>query len=111
MGLTEQQLKTAHELSSRGFIMMPAKKKRPWIRNWQRLTKSVEDPRKWDMATCYSILTGKKSQVTVIDVDAPDRAWFDKYWKKLDLPPTTTVETPSGGLHLYYKYDERLKQT
>ena len=111
MGLTKEQLKNAHKLNSRGLIVMPAKLKRPWFRGWQQLTKSVDDPVKWSMATCFSILTGKKSKVTVIDVDAPDREWFDEYWKKLALPPTTTVETPSGGLHLYYKYDERLKQT
>ena len=74
MGLTKEQLNAAHELSSRGLIMMPARLKRPWgIAKWQRLTKSVDDPVKWDMATCFSIQTGKRSQVTVIDVDAPDR--------------------------------------
>ena len=47
----------------------------------------------------------------MIDVDLPSREWFDKFWAQSGLAPTTTVETPSGGLHLYYKYDARLKQT
>ena len=111
MGLTKLQGQAAQDLFDRGLIVMPCKKKRPWYSGWQKLEKSVDDIRLWNEATCFSILTGKKSQVTVIDVDAPDREGFDKFWKEMKLEPTTTVETPSGGLHLYYKYDERLKQT
>ena len=31
----------------------------------------------WDVATGFGISAGKNSGVTVIDVDLPDRKWFD----------------------------------
>ena len=60
MGLTPEQTKAWRTLDSRGLIVLPAKLKRPWYKGWQRYTKTVEDPIKWEMATCFSILTGKK---------------------------------------------------
>ena len=79
MGLTKLQGQAAQDLFDRELIVMPCKKKRPWYSGWQKLEQSVDDIRLWNEATCFSILTGKKSQVTVIDVDAPDREWFDKF--------------------------------
>jgi len=94
-----------------GFVMLPTRMKFPkGVSKWQKLKKSYSGAR-WKDATGFSILTGLPSGVTVIDVDAPDRKWFDDFWAHWALPPTTTVETPSGGLHLYYKYDARIKQT
>ena len=93
-----------------GFVVIPTRCKAPLVSGWQGLEKTY-DGHKWGDATGFGIQTGWRSGVTVIDVDLPSREWFDKFWAQSGLQPTTTVETPSGGLHLYYKYDARLKQT
>ncbi len=109
--LTDEQIQQALKMSELGMVMMPLKNKFPGgLSGWQGLTQSYEG-HLWGDATGFGIQTGKRSGVTVIDVDKPSREWFDKFWAQSGLQPTTTVETPSGGLHLYYKYDERLKQT
>lgn len=57
------------------------------------------------------ILTGKTSDITVIDIDIKDDGL--KIWKKLIKKhgeiKTPTVKTGSGGLHLYCKYTDKLK--
>lgn len=58
-----------------------------------------------------AVLTGNRSGVWVVDVDVPKKDGDDDGRKTLDswqkvhgsLPPTFTVETPSGGLHLYFR--------
>lgn len=55
------------------------------------------------------ILTGKRSGITVVDIDfkAPDTFGTDP-----DIfPDTYTVRTPTGALQKYYQYDERINQT
>lgn len=54
-----------------------------------------------------AIVTGKISGVTVIDLDGTAEQWLKE--QGFELPITPTVRTQSGGLHLYFKYDERLK--
>ena len=110
--LTKEDHRYITELTDRGFVVLPTRCKFPkGIPGWQKVESTWEDMADWNRATGYCIKTGHWSGVTVIDVDKPDREWFDKFWAQSGLEPTTTVETPSGGLHLYYKYDKRLKQT
>ena len=112
--MTEEQCKRVVGLHERGMVVLPTRCKFPrGVSGWQKLEKSYlrTDGDLWEKATGFGIQTGKRSGVTVIDVDKPDREWFDKFWAQSGLAPTMTVETPSGGLHLYYKYDARLKQT
>lgn len=55
------------------------------------------------------ILTGKRSGITVIDIDfkAPETFGTDP-----DIfPDTYTVRTPTGALQKYYQYDVRINQT
>ena len=53
------------------------------------------------------ICTGKISGITVVDIDVGGGVTTS-----LDtFPPTYTVETPTGGFHLYYKYNKDIKQT
>ena len=55
------------------------------------------------------ILTGKRSGITVIDIDFKAPATFGT---NPDIfPPTYTVRTPTGALQKYYSYDERINQT
>ena len=46
----------------------------------------------------------------MIDVDG-DMKWYDAFCDKYDIPPTTTVLTPSGGKHEYFEYDPRVKNS
>lgn len=55
------------------------------------------------------ILTGKRSGITVIDIDFEEP---DVFGTDPDtFPDTYTVRTPTGALQKYYQYDERINQT
>ena len=104
MDIRERAFKLAEQ---HGLVVVPCREKyAKGLSGWQTLAKSYEGSL-WELATGFGISAGKTSGITVIDVDAPDREWFDKFWAQSGLAPTTTVETPSGGLHLYYEYDQR----
>ena len=98
------------------FVWVPAKKKekRPVRSAWTEST--LEDNEKINMEhNNVAILTGKKSNIVVIDCDVKDRGveYFqslcsqNKYNYAVN---TMTVRTPSGGIHVYYKYDESLSK-
>lgn len=61
----------------------------------------------------YGILTGAISGIAVIDIDnhnGVDGAKnLDNFCEAygIDLPDTKTVITPSGGMHMYFKLDEK----
>lgn len=65
------------------------------IRNWWRVCPDYN----------VAIATGEKSDLSVIDIDGPEG--HDSALK-LELP-TSTVLTPTGGAHIYYKYEPGLK--
>jgi Bifunctional DNA primase/polymerase, N-terminal len=51
------------------------------------------------------IATGTVSNLAVLDIDAKHaeaRAWWDGH--RTQLPPTRTIRTRSGGLHLWYRH-------
>lgn len=60
------------------------------------------------------ILTGKINNIMVVDIDAykmdQENILLKEYSNYLDID-TYIVKTPSGGYHLYFEYDEDLKQT
>jgi Bifunctional DNA primase/polymerase, N-terminal/AAA domain len=80
--------------------------------NWGKTTDPEvvkRDWKRWPHAG-VSVATGRTSGILVIDVDneshgvdgyASLRALEEKHGR---LPTTLTVETPSGGMHLYFKY-------
>lgn len=56
------------------------------------------------------ILTGKRSGITVVDID------FHNKWGKFGVEPGTfpetyTVQTPTGALQKYYMYESRIGQS
>ena len=56
------------------------------------------------------IRCGRESGITVIDIDVKSDAGGGESLKRLarqgfKLPKTVTVETPSGGLHFYFKHN------
>ena len=93
-----------------GVIVHPTVMKRPVCgKGWQHRTESYAGQNGWQKATGFGIQTGKRSNITVVDIDLPARDWFDMFWAQSGLQPTMQVETPSGGCHLYYRYDPDLK--
>ena len=62
-------------------------------------------------------LTGSKSGIAVIDIDNHNgvdglgnlKEFLDTY--DITLPKTKVVKTPSGGLHYYFKLDEKYNET
>lgn len=45
------------------------------------------------------------TNMLVVDVDVKDGKPGKESYKRLRLPPTRTVQTPSGGRHFYFSYD------
>ena len=77
-----------------------------WINNF-------EDFEKCAGTTGAALLTGEKSGIMVIDLDVNHAdgvdgvKTFNEIWK--DFPETLIVETPNGGMHLYFNYRKGLK--
>lgn len=63
------------------------------------------------------VLTGSASGIAVIDIDNHNgvdglgnlREFLDTY--DITLPKTQVIKTPSGGLHYYFKLDEKYNDT
>lgn len=89
-------------------------RKKPTIRGWTNgsaLTtlQDVIDWFSWHVGDLAGVLTGPESGVFVVDIDP--RNGGDVSFKQLvaergELPTTFTVQTPSGGWHLYYAWPE-----
>lgn len=88
-----------------GFICTPLNDKVPIIKKWNTYTTTKQiDLNKYNIG----VLTGKSSNITVLDIDIKDNGLL--LWKRLiSLYPdinTPIVKTPSGGLHYYFLYTD-----
>lgn len=104
----------ALEYSVNGYSVIPLKKdKRPLLASWKdfQKTPATDDiiEQWWEKYpnANIGIVTGKLSGITVVDIDTKG----DEVVPLETFPETYTVKTPSGGYHLYYKYDASIKQT
>jgi len=58
-----------------------------------------------NLANNVSILTGEPSGVVAVDVETSALPWWDELVRiNGGLPETFTVQTGTGGLHVYFKY-------
>lgn len=101
-------------LLTQGYSIIPVntKNKKPLLK-WQiyeeRLPTEEEVALWWAKGNNgLGIVTGKVSNITVIDIDVKDR---DVHMSPADFPPTYTVRTRSGGWHLYYNYYPNIKNS
>lgn len=93
-----------------GFSVMPVGlDKRPLLKTWKFLQERLpteEEINRWftkDFPTAnIGIITGKVSNLTVIDIDSYKGSSTDLS----TFPKTRTVRTGNGGTHLYYNYEE-----
>tara|TARA_R110000824_G_scaffold31342_16_gene102187 strand:+ start:2748 stop:4505 length:1758 start_codon:yes stop_codon:yes gene_type:complete len=97
---------TVEDYTSRGLCVIPVEGmgKRPLHNNW---TTSNNDWSEGDFQNKnIGIITGKRSNIVVIDIDNRGEESADnKAQKILGLYPTNLVSrTGSGGYHLFYRY-------
>lgn len=113
----------AYACSQLGFRVFPLMigTKRPALKDWKRLaTREVEQVREWWVGGEFTgypvgIATGPGSGIFVVDIDrkpgidgfASLRDLAERNGSVLeDFTGTMTVATPSGGAHLYFRWDE-----
>jgi archaellum biogenesis ATPase FlaH len=93
-------------LEKKMSIIPVGKDKRPLVAwaEYQNRIATIQELDKWFTDFEYiniAIVTGKISGYTVVDVENGGK--YD------DLPPTLTSKTGGGGVHLFYKYCEGIK--
>lgn len=91
-----------------GIPYLPLKKdKTPTVSGWReegfKITKEQMEGHQ------IGIITGKRSNITVIDIDLEAPGVFGT--DPDTFPPTYTVKTPTGAVQKYYLYDERVGQS
>ena len=108
----------ALSLSSTGIPIFPVKAgKSPYIKSWQ--DKATTDStmvkkwwRRWPEAN-LAIPTGHQSGLVAVDVDVKNGVngfeSLSSIESKLGKQGTRRIETPSGGIHLIYSCNERVK--
>ena len=91
-----------------GFITIPIRKKRPYVKNWPNLIKTVE-PQYYD--DDIALHTGLINNIIVIDIDQKDNGLklFNQLKKEHPTINTPMYSTPSGGLHMIFQYDPDIK--
>jgi len=78
-------------------------KKKPvgLLSDWSSLTKSRINKQH----ECYALLTGKKSDILVLDFD--DKKLYDNYIIEFpELSNSTTIKT-RNGFHIYFKWNDK----
>ena len=85
------------------------KTKTPYFRGWQEIASSnpdeVEDIFSGLQYAAIGVCTGEASGLVCIDIDerADYRGLSNYQMVGFELPNCPSVQTPSGGLHLYFK--------
>jgi hypothetical protein len=106
-------IEEARRLVKKGIFILPIKiSKTPLISGWGEDTWKMPLPQYKQLfqdGAQLAIITGKRSDITVVDIDleTPDTFGTDPN----TFPDTYTVQTPSGGLQKYYKYNPDVHQS
>ena len=104
-------IKTAKKLLDNGLVTISCNSNKiPCIKKWTQIdNNSCIENIKPDRN--LGILTGKISNITVIDIDIKDNGkdTWDELINKHGEPITPKVRTGTGGFHYYFKYTDKLK--
>lgn len=120
----ETQLNIALRLASVGIPVLPVrpdldgpKKGRPHIRKWPN--EATTDPDQinawWDLwpDAAVAVVTGARSGIAVLDLDRKNGKDGVAALEAMGLDPMSlspvNVETPSGGLHIYFRHRPGLR--
>ncbi len=99
------------EYSSYKWVCIPLNGKIPILKKWNQFDHTPDA--KAFANRNIGVLTGKASGITILDVDIKDNGLV--YWKQIEslypLIDTPIVKTPSGGLHIYFKYEKSLSSS
>jgi len=110
-----KQLALQYYLGNNWSVIPVGNDKRPVIKSWAKFQTERADEtqiNKWwteKPEANIGIVTGAISGITVVDLDCGKTD--GKVTPLETFPETFTVQTPSGGFHLIYQYDESIKQT
>jgi len=116
MNTTNEMYQKAFEYLARGYSVIPLRRnKTPLLKEnivYQRERRpSDEEIEKWFLKKSnvpnIGICTGKISGITVVDIDTGG----DAVTSLEAFPETLTIETPTGGYHLYYQYTDAIGQS
>ncbi len=111
---THERLSDAkNKYKALGFVVIPLRKtskqlegKAPFCKDWINKTREYD----FDTKQCANIgiLCGKESGICCIDVDLKDNGmfYFEKMVAKYYLPHCPVQETPNGGRHYIFKFNE-----
>lgn len=93
------------------FPLAPNSKKGQVLQSWKyEATTDIEKIRQWwDANPNYNIGIAPDEKLLIVDVDVKNNHFGFESLKKYGnyLPTTAKVETPSGGIHLYYNVKEK----
>lgn len=108
--LSDKCIQDLYESLNFVYVVASKEQKRPLSSAWQKTVKSENVNFSTDN---LAVVTGRASQIVVVDVDTSDDGlqWFQSmccHHKFNYTTYTLCVQTPSGGLHVYFKYNERL---
>lgn len=89
------------------YISIPMVGKQVLIPNWQNKKETVVPHY---ISPNIGILTGKKNNLLVLDIDIKDNGM--KLWNNISKNYseiiTPTVKSPGGSIHLYFKYNSKI---
>lgn len=89
------------------YISIPMVGKQVLIPNWQNKKETVVPHY---ISPNIGILTGKKNNLLVLDIDVKDNGM--KLWNNISKNYseiiTPTVKSPGGSIHLYFKYNSNI---
>src|SRR5262245_31924443 len=99
--------KWQRQYAEHGIATFPlGESKKPSIRGWQKvgLKGSAELADKFDNANAFGYVTGRRSNITVLDIDTPDEnVAADAIGRHGQ--PAIIVRTASGKFHHLYRYN------
>jgi len=101
--------KSISELTDFGFVIIPLEKKVPILKKWNQIKKTPEHRYLFEKHN-IGALTGEVSGITLLDIDIKDDGM--KQWKCLSSAypeiHTPMVKSASGGIHIYFRYNNKL---
>ena len=108
MGLfAEWQPRYANEGVATFPLSIEGKSKKPANKGYANtgLTGSEQLALKFPNADAFAFMAGKRSKITVVDIDAPDEDLLRDTLKRYGDTPLIT-RTGSGGFHCYYRHKD-----
>lgn len=91
------------------IVSIPLINKRPFLNEWTKFKTTVH-PQYIDQN--IGLLCGSISNITVVDIDIKDDGL--KIWQKISKDRklnTPIARSPSGGYHIYFKYNENIRSS